>query len=325
MSGRGLGHTGGTLDKLESIPGLHIMIDEDDFVKQVNDCHLAIIGQSAHLDPADKKMYALRDVTATVSCIPLIASSIMSKKLAAGSDAILLDVKYGDGAFMKTIEDAKILARTMIEIGDSLGKDTRATISNMSQPLGNAIGNSLEVREAIDTLNGHGPHDLLELCLQAGSHMLIQAKKTDSLITARKMLEDTIHSKSALRALCAMVKAQGGDDEYIRHPEMFEKAKEVIAVRSIKEGYVKELEAMALGLVSMKLGGGRQTTEDEIDHSVGLILNKKIGDYVKKDEVLVYVHTNTGLSSALKDEILNAYHLTDEFVAKPELIDEILS
>lgn len=325
MSGRGLGHTGGTLDKLESIPGLHIMIDEDNFVKQVNNCHLAIIGQSAHLDPADKKMYALRDVTATVSCIPLIASSIMSKKLAAGSDAILLDVKYGDGAFMKTIEDAKILARTMIEIGDSLGKDTRATISNMSQPLGNAIGNSLEVREAIDTLNGHGPHDLLELCLQAGSHMLIQAKKTDSLITARKMLEDTIHSKSALRALCAMVKAQGGDDEYIRHPEMFEKAKEVIAVRSIKEGYVKELEAMALGLVSMKLGGGRQTTEDEIDHSVGLILNKKIGDYVKKDEVLVYVHTNTGLSSTLKDEILNAYHLTDEFVAKPELIDEILS
>ena len=234
MSGRGLGHTGGTLDKLESIPGLHIMIDEEDFVKQVNDCGLAIIGQSGHLDPADKKMYALRDVTATVSCIPLIASSIMSKKLAAGSDAILLDVKYGDGAFMNTIEEAKELARTMIEIGDSLGKDTRATISNMSQPLGYAIGNSLEVKEAIDTLNGHGPEDLLELCLQAGSHMLIQAQKTDSLITARKMLEDAIESKKALRTLCAMVKAQGGDDAFIRHPEMFPKAKEVIPVYSQK-------------------------------------------------------------------------------------------
>ena len=307
MSGRGLGHTGGTLDKLESIPGLHIMIDEEDFVKQVNDCGLAIIGQSGHLDPADKKMYALRDVTATVSCIPLIASSIMSKKLAAGSDAILLDVKYGDGAFMNTIEEAKELARTMIEIGDSLGKDTRATISNMSQPLGYAIGNSLEVKEAIDTLNGHGPEDLLELCLQAGSHMLIQAQKTDSLITARKMLEDAIESKKALRTLCAMVKAQGGDDAFIRHPEMFPKAKEVIPVYSQITGYVKDLKAKPLGIVSMKLGGGRETTDDEIDYSVGLILHKKIGDFVKKGDVLVEVHTNTGLSKELQKDILDAY------------------
>ncbi|MFR7591000.1 MAG: pyrimidine-nucleoside phosphorylase [Longibaculum sp.] len=325
MSGRGLGHTGGTLDKLESIPGLSIMVSEEAFVKQVNDCHLAIIGQSAHLDPADKKMYALRDVTATVSCIPLIASSIMSKKLAAGSDAILLDVKYGDGAFMKTIEDAKILARTMIEIGDSLGKDTRATISNMSQPLGNAIGNSLEVKEAIDTLNGHGPEDLLELCLQAGSHMLVQAKKTTSELEARQMLEDAIVSKKAIHTLCAMVKAQGGDDEYIKHPEMFEKAKEIIEVKSPQTGYVKDLEAMSLGLVSMKLGGGRQTTDDTIDHSVGLILNKKIGDFVKSGETLLYVHTNTGLSEELKQDILNAYHFSEEFVAKSILIDEILS
>lgn len=325
MSGRGLGHTGGTLDKLESIPGLHIMIDEEDFVKQVNDCGLAIIGQSGHLDPADKKMYALRDVTATVSCIPLIASSIMSKKLAAGSDAILLDVKYGDGAFMNTIEDAKELARTMIDIGDSLGKDTRATISNMSQPLGYAIGNSLEVKEAIDTLNGHGPEDLLELCLQAGSHMLIQAQKTDSLITARKMLEDTIESKKALRTLCAMVKAQGGDDAYIRHPEMFSKAKDVIPVYSQKTGYVKDLKAKPLGIVSMKLGGGREKTDDEIDYSVGLVLHKKIGDFVKKGEVLVEVHTNTGLSQELENEIFNAYDFSDEFVGKPQLIDEVLS
>lgn len=325
MSGRGLGHTGGTLDKLESIPGLHIMIDEEDFVKQVNDCGLAIIGQSGHLDPADKKIYALRDVTATVSCIPLIASSIMSKKLAVGSDAILLDVKYGDGAFMNTIEDAKELARTMIEIGDSLGKDTRATISNMSQPLGYAIGNSLEVKEAIDTLNGHGPEDLLELCLQAGSHMLIQAQKTDSLITARKMLEETIESKKALRTLCAMVKAQGGDDAYIRHPEMFPKAKDVIPVYSQKTGYVKDLKAKPLGIVSMKLGGGREKTDDEIDYSVGLVLHKKIGDFVKKGEVLVEVHTNTGLSQELETEIFNAYDFSDEFVGKPQLIDEVLS
>ena len=325
MSGRGLGHTGGTLDKLESIPGLHIMIDEEDFVKQVNDCGLAIIGQSGHLDPADKKMYALRDVTATVSCIPLIASSIMSKKLAAGSDAILLDVKYGDGAFMNTIEEAKELARTMIEIGDSLGKDTRATISNMSQPLGYAIGNSLEVKEAIDTLNGHGPEDLLELCLQAGSHMLIQAQKTDSLITARKMLEDAIESKKALRTLCAMVKAQGGDDAFIRHPEMFPKAKEVIPVYSQITGYVKDLKAKPLGIVSMKLGGGRETTDDEIDYSVGLILHKKIGDFVKKGDVLVEVHTNTGLSKELQKDILDAYEFSNEFVNKPVLIDEVLS
>lgn len=325
MSGRGLGHTGGTLDKLESIPGLHIMIDEEDFVKQVNDCGLAIIGQSGHLDPADKKMYALRDVTATVSCTPLIASSIMSKKLAAGSDAILLDVKYGDGAFMNAIEEAKELARTMIEIGDSLGKDTRATISNMSQPLGYAIGNSLEVKEAIDTLNGHGPEDLLELCLQAGSHMLIQAQKTDSLITARKMLEDAIESKKALRTLCAMVKAQGGDDAFIRHPEMFPKAKEVIPVYSQKTGYVKDLKAKPLGIVSMKLGGGREKTDDDIDYSVGLVLHKKIGDFVKKGEVLVEVHTNTGLSQELETEIFNAYDFSDEFVGKPQLIDEVLS
>ncbi len=324
MSGRGLGHTGGTLDKLESIPGFQIMISEEAFVKQVNDCHLAIIGQSGQLDPADKKMYALRDVTATVSCIPLIASSIMSKKLAAGSDAILLDVKYGNGAFMKTIEDAKELARTMIDIGQSLGKDTRATISNMSQPLGYAIGNSLEVKEAIATLNGKGPQDLLELCLQAGSHMLVQAKKTDSLEEAYQMLQETIRNGSALDALCAMVKRQGGDERYIRNPELFEKTHEVIALRSRQEGYVKDLEAMALGLVSMKLGGGRQTTDDQIDHSVGLILNKKIGDYVEIDEVLAYVHTNSGLSDELRHDILKAYHIVDKVVDKPVLIDEIM-
>ena len=198
MSGRGLGHTGGTLDKLESIPGLQIQISKDDFIKQVNEIGIAIIGQSATLVPADQKMYALRDVTATVDCIPLIASSIMSKKLASGSDTILLDVKYGEGAFMQTKEEAKRLAQTMIEIGQHLGKDTRAAISNMNQPLGKAIGNSLEVIEAIDTLNGSGPEDLLNLCLEAGSHMLVQAKKCKNEESALKMLKRVIDTGQAL-------------------------------------------------------------------------------------------------------------------------------
>lgn len=324
MSGRGLGHTGGTLDKLESIPGFQVQINQTDFIKQVNTCHLAIIGQNEHLVPADKKMYALRDVTGTVACIPLIASSIMSKKLAAGTDAILLDVKYGDGAFMKTKEDAKKLAQAMVEIGESLGRNTKAAISDMSQPLGNAIGNSLEVKEAIATLNGNGPEDLLDLCLQSGSQMLLQAKKTDSLQQARCMLEETITNRTALQALSDMVKAQNGDNEFIKHPELFEKAKEVIPVLSSQTGYVKDLKAKNLGLVSMKLGGGRQMKDDIIDYSVGLILKKKIGDYVRKGETLLEVHTNKGLSKELEAELINAYLIQDEFVAKPKLIDEVL-
>lgn len=324
MSGRGLGHTGGTLDKLESIPNMNVYLSQDDFIKQVNDIGLSIIGQSAKLVPADKKMYALRDVTATVSCIPLIASSIMSKKLAAGSDAILLDVKYGDGAFMKTVEDAKILANTMIEIGQSLGRDTKATISNMNQPLGRAIGNSLEVIEAIDTLKGQGPDDLLELCLIAGSHMLVQAKVVDNIDDARVMLEESVESGLALEKLRLMVKAQGGDDSYIIDTNKFSKAKEVIEVKSPVSGYVKDLKALSLGVVSMKLGGGREKKEDNIDYSVGLVLNKKVADFVEKNETLVYVHTNTGLSDELRDIILESYIIVEERVEKPQIIDCIL-
>lgn len=324
MSGRGLGHTGGTLDKLESIPGFQIQITQDDFIKQVNDCHFSIIGQNVHLVPADQKMYALRDVTGTVACIPLIASSIMSKKLAAGTDAILLDVKYGDGAFMKTKEDARLLAQTMIDIGTSLGKDTRAVISDMSQPLGNAIGNALEVKEAIATLNGQGPDDLLELCLQSGSYMLLQAHVTNSFEKARTMLEEVINNKKALNVFSQMVKAQGGNEEYIFNPELFEKAKEVIAVKSPKEGYIKDLKAKPLGIVSMKLGGGRETKDDCIDYSVGLILNKKIGDFVQIDEPLVYVHTNNGLSEELKTIIIDAYTISHEYVEKRKQVDEIV-
>ncbi|MGN1344255.1 MAG: thymidine phosphorylase, partial [Traorella sp.] len=221
MSGRGLGHTGGTLDKLESIPGVSIAISRDRFIKQVNDYGLAIIGQTGDLVPADKKLYALRDVTGTVESIPLIASSIMSKKLASGSDAILLDVKFGAGAFMKTIEDAEKLARTMVEIGDELNRDTRAILTDMNQPLGLAIGNNLEVKEAINTLKGHGPHDFVELCLAAGSIMLVQAKIAKDENEARTMLEKVIADGSAFEKLKEMIGAQGGDISYLEHPEKF--------------------------------------------------------------------------------------------------------
>ena len=324
MSGRGLGHTGGTLDKLESIPGLSIAIEEKDFIKQVNEMHFSIIGQTGSLVPADKKMYALRDVTGTVNSIPLIASSIMSKKLAAGADGILLDVKYGDGAFMKTIEDARVLAKTMIEIGKHLGKDTRATISNMNQPLGNAIGNALEVKEAIATLNGEGPEDFTSLCFEEGETMLMMAHVASSREEAKEMLHKVIEDKSALNVFKKMVEAQGGDGSYITDPSKFKEVKEVIEVTSSKEGYIEDLEALTLGLVSMKLGGGRATVDDVIDHSVGLVLHKKIGDYVKQGESLLSVYTNTGLSDELREEIISAYNLTSQTVKKPNIVEETL-
>ena len=324
MSGRGLGHTGGTLDKLESIPGLKIAIKEQNFIKQVNEIGFSIVGQTASLVPADKKMYALRDVTGTVNSIPLIASSIMSKKLASGADGILLDVKYGEGAFMKTVEEARVLAKTMIEIGKHLGKDTRATISNMNQPLGYAIGNALEVKEAIDTLNGEGPEDFTELCYEEGETMLLMAKAASSREEARKMLHQVIEDKSALHVFKKMVEAQGGDGSYISDPSQFKMADEIIEVLSQEEGYIEDLDALTLGLVSMKLGGGRATVDDEIDHSVGLVLHKKIGDFVKRGESLLSVHTNTGLSDALREEILSAYHLTSQPVKKPNIVEETL-
>lgn len=324
MSGRGLGHTGGTLDKLESIPGLSIAIEEKDFIKQVNEMHFSIIGQTGSLVPADKKMYALRDVTGTVNSIPLIASSIMSKKLAAGADGILLDVKYGDGAFMKTIEDARVLAKTMIEIGKHLGKDTRATISNMNQPLGNAIGNALEVKEAVATLNGEGPEDFTSLCFEEGETMLMMAHVASSREEAKEMLHKVIEDKSALNVFKKMVEAQGGDGSYITDPSKFKEVKEVIEVTSSKDGYIEDLEALTLGLVSMKLGGGRATVDDVIDHSVGLVLHKKIGDYVKQGESLLSVYTNTGLSDELREEIISAYHLTSQTVKKPNIVEETL-
>lgn len=324
MSGRGLGHTGGTLDKLESIPGYQINISEEDFIKQVNEIGLAIIGQSASLVPADKKLYALRDVTGTVSCIPLIASSIMSKKLASGADTILLDVKYGNGAFMQTIEEAKELAQTMISIGKHCHKNTRATISSMSQPLGNAIGNSLEVIEAIETLKGNGPQDLRELCLNEGSEMLVQAGLYQDEKEAYHALQEVIDNGEALNKFKEMVKAQGGDVSYIENPELFEKPNAIIELTSKKTGYIQSLEAKSLGIVSMKLGGGRMTKEEDIDHAVGLVLNKKIGDYVEAGEKLVTVYARNNLSQELMDEIYQSYTIVDEFVEKPILIEEFM-
>lgn len=324
LSGRGLGHTGGTLDKLESIPGFKIQIQKDDFIKQVNDIGIAIIGQTESLVPADKKMYALRDVTATVSCIPLIASSIMSKKLASGSDAILLDVKYGDGAFMKTKEEAIELARTMIDIGVELGKSTRVTISNMNQPLGNTIGNTLEVKEAIETLQGKGPEDVFTLCLEAGSHLLVQAQQAENIMQAKGMLQEAINNGSALEKLRQMVEAQHGDGKYIMNPDVFEKATFVIPVEATETGYIQTVQADTLGIVSMKLGGGRETKDDVIDYSVGIVLTKKIGDFVAEGEPIAYVHANSEVTQALIDELLSAYTIINSKVEKPILIDTVL-
>lgn len=324
MSGRGLGHTGGTLDKLESIPKINIQICKEDFIKQVNEIGIAIIGQSTKLVPADQKMYALRDVTATVDCIPLIASSIMSKKIASGSDVILLDVKYGKGAFMKTKEDAIVLARTMIEIGQHLNKDTRAVISDMNQPLGNAIGNALEVIEAINTLKGKGPEDLLNLCLQAGSNILVQAKRCKNESEAIKLLKQVIEDGWALNKLREMVSYQHGDVSYIDNPALFKTAKIIKPIKAKTEGYIKSIDAKALGVISMKLGGGRLTKDDVIDHSAGIVLNKKVSDKCEKGDILAYLHANNEINQEIIEEFYQAYQIVDFFVKKPILIDEIL-
>lgn len=324
MSGRGLGHTGGTLDKLEAIPHFQISMSQEKFIKQVNEIGIAIVGQNDHLVLADKKMYALRDVTATVDSIPLIASSIMSKKLAAGSDIISLDVKYGNGAFMKTKEDAYLLAKTMIEIGQSFHKETTAMITNMNQPLGYAIGNHLEVKEAIETLQGKGPKDLTELCIVAASHILIKAKKARTLQQARKIIEEKINNGDAFNKLKEMVEYQGGDIDYIEYPSKYHQVKEVIEINSIKEGYIHDINAFVLGRVAMKLGGGRETKEDNIDYSVGLILNKKVSNYVHKGETLAFVYTNKGLEKEIKEEIIKAYQIKEERKEEPLLIETII-
>ncbi len=307
MSGRGLGHTGGTLDKLESIPGFDIYENIHEFKEQIRNVGMAIIGQSSDLDPADKKLYALRDVTATVSCIPLIASSIMSKKLASGSDCILLDVKYGCGAFMKTKEKAHELADLMIDIGKHLGKDVRAEVTDMDQPLGFAVGNNLEVKEAINTLKGHGPKDLFNLCVNSGSIMLTQAKLFKTTEEAKEAILENVKNGKAFEKFVEFVKAQKGDTSYILNPDKFEMAKNIVPIYSDKEGIIKRIDALTIGKCAMKLGGGREVITDVIDMSAGIVLNKKIGDKVEKGELLCTLYTNKNEYSEIESETKNAF------------------
>jgi len=320
MSGRGLGHTGGTIDKLESIKGFHVEISNEEFTQLVNQNKVAVIGQSGNLTPADKKLYALRDVTATVDSIPLIASSIMSKKIAAGADAIVLDVKTGSGAFMKNLDDAKELAQTMVEIGNGVGRKTKAIISDMSQPLGFAVGNALEVKEAIDTLKGQGPEDLHELCLTLGSHMVVLAEKAADFNQAREMLEESIQSGLALQTFKTFLEAQGGDASVVDDPAKLPTASYLVEVPAKTSGYVAEITAETVGIAAMMLGAGRATKESVIDLAVGVVLHKKVGDHVEAGESLVTIHSNKENVQEVIEKIYSAYKVTDEKVDAPTLI-----
>ena len=324
MSGRGLGHTGGTLDKLESIPGMNVFVSDEQFRKQVAEIGCAVVGQTGQLVPADKKLYALRDVTGTVESMPLIASSVMSKKLASGSDCILLDVKFGNGAFMKNVQAAKELAIVMCKIGNALGRDTRAVLTDMEQPLGFAVGNALEVKEAIATLHGQGPKDFTELCLRSGAIMLEQAKIAKSEEEAMEMLKKVIVDGSAFEKFRQMVIAQGGDVSYIDHPEKFPESKYVVEVKAAKDGYIKRIVALEIGESAMRLGAGRETFDDVIDMSAGIVLSKKVGDKVKKGDVLCTVHTNVEDHTQILKDIEEAFHIVDEFVAVPPTVHDYI-
>ncbi|WP_433770562.1 pyrimidine-nucleoside phosphorylase [Bacillus wiedmannii] len=325
MSGRGLGHTGGTIDKLEAVPGFHVEIENDEFMRLVNENKIAVIGQSGNLTPADKKLYALRDVTATVNSIPLIASSIMSKKIAAGADAIVLDVKTGAGAFMKTDEDAKRLAEAMVRIGNNVGRNTMAVISDMSQPLGEAIGNALEVQEAIDTLQGKGPKDLEELCLTLGSQMVYLAGQASSLEDAREKLIEVMNNGKALESFKTFLSAQGGDASVVDDPSKLPQAQFKIEVEAKEDGYVSEIVADEIGTAAMLLGAGRATKESEIDLAVGLMLRKKVGDSVKKGDALVTIYANRENVEDVKAKIYENMKIAKNHVDAPTLVHGIVT
>ncbi|WP_342756143.1 pyrimidine-nucleoside phosphorylase [Kineothrix sedimenti] len=325
MSGRGLGHTGGTIDKLESFEGFSTGISERQFIDNVNKIGIAIMGQTADLAPADKKLYGLRDVTATVDNMSLIASSIMSKKLASGADAIVLDVKTGSGAFMKEEKDAFSLAKEMVELGKNAGRKAVAVVSDMDQPLGYAVGNSLEVKEAIDTLKGNGPADFLELCLTLGSYMVELGGLAADEKDARKMLEQTIADGSALKKLAQFIEAQGGDPKAVYESDLLPKADFVEEIASPREGYIKKIVCDEIGICSLILGGGRETKESDIDLAVGLVLKKKAGDYVKAGESLAVIHGNDREKmEAAKVRFINAYSFSEKPVEKQPFIKGII-
>ncbi|MFO3687979.1 pyrimidine-nucleoside phosphorylase [Staphylococcus felis] len=324
MSGRGLGHTGGTIDKLEAVDGFHVEISEEEFVRLVNENHIAVIGQTGNLTPADKKIYALRDVTGTVNSIPLIASSIMSKKIAAGADAIVLDVKTGNGAFMKTVEEAEALAEAMVKIGNQVGRKTMAIISDMSQPLGNAIGNALELREAIDTLKGEGPEDLTELVLSLGAQMVVLAQKADTLEDARAMLQSVIDNGQALEKFKTFLANQGGDASIVDDPSKLPSAEYQYELPAKKSGVVSDMVANEIGIASMMLGAGRQTKEDEIDLAVGLVLHKKVGDAVEAGESLLTIYANQNDVEQVKQKLYENITIS-ETADSPQLIYKVIT
>ncbi len=326
MSGRGLGHTGGTIDKLESFTGFYTDLTPEQFIRNVNTIHIAVAGQTANLAPADKKLYALRDVTGTVDQMSLIASSIMSKKLASGADGIVLDVKTGDGAFMKSLDDARALAEEMVSIGKLAGKDVSAVISDMDQPLGSAVGNALEVKEAIRTLKGQGPEDLEQLVLVLGSIMTVKAGRAENTEEAERLLRDSLESGRAFEVFKAFIRAQGGDPEEAEHPELLPSAAYQEAVCAERDGFVSDIRTEEIGRICLLLGGGRETKESAIDLSVGLVLCKKKGDAVKKGEPLAVIHaSDPGKLSEAKKRLLEAYEFTSQKPEAAPLIKDIIS
>lgn len=324
MSGRGLGHTGGTIDKLESVPGFHVEISEEKFMELVNKNKVAVVGQSGDLTPADKKIYALRDVTGTVNSLPLIASSIMSKKIASGADAIVLDVKVGAGAFMKTPEDAEKLARAMVSIGNLAGRKTMAIISDMSQPLGRAVGNTLEVEEAIETLKGNGPKDLEELCLVLGAQMVYLGGGAESLEAAKALLKEKLTNGQALEQFKIFLEAQDGNPNVVDDYSLMPQASITKDVKATESGYITEITADDIGVAAMKLGAGRETQESVIDLAAGLMLHKKVDDYVEKGDVIVTLYANFEDTAEAEKMIQQAYHYGKEKV-EPVLIHKVIT
>ncbi len=325
MSGRGLGHTGGTLDKLESIPGFQINLSQDEFIKQINDIKLSVVGQTLNIVPADKKLYALRDVTGTVESVGLIASSIMSKKLASGADYILLDVKVGDGAFMKDLDDARELASAMVAIGLKAGRNTVAMLTDMDQPLGEAVGNSLEVIEAIETLKGKGPEDFKTLCFEISAEILLLTKYSKTKEEALKLIENSITSGAALYKLMEMIAYQGGNANIIHDYKLLPTAKYEFSIKSALEGYVKKIHTLEIGNAAMILGAGRKTKDDNIDLAVGLRVLKKVGDFINKGDILAKVYANTSNIDEVEEIIIKAFELTNDEVQKNTLILDIIA